>query len=474
MSGFASTTAALQSTSATAGSSQINSAFGGFVTDGGPGANTLTGVVARGSSDVWAVGSATDATNRRQTLILHWNGTAWAIVPSPNLGSHDNDLRGVAAVGATELWAVGSAVNAQGLNDPLALHWNGTAWTLATPPRYGALDNWLYGVSGADPADVWAVGSYINGSQSTPLALHWDGAAWRQVTSPGGGSYYNVLLGVAARTANDVWAVGYAADSQTALLQPLLQHYVDSCVLLTPTPVVTASPTATATSTGTPPLPVTATPTACTIAFTDVDPANPFYPFIRCLACRGVFSGYADGTFRWGANVTRGQTAKIVANAAQVNDSIPPAQQTFSDAAPASPFWLWIERLAGRGVISGYPCGGPGEPCDPTLRPYFRPGADVTRGQLAKIVAETAHFADPVPTAQQTFHDVDAANPFWRWIERLAGRGVISGYACGGPGEPCDPQGRPYFRWGAPTTRGQLAKIAAQTFFPACQTPARP
>jgi len=42
MSGFASTTAALQSTSATAGSSQINSAFGGFVTDGGPGANTIS------------------------------------------------------------------------------------------------------------------------------------------------------------------------------------------------------------------------------------------------------------------------------------------------------------------------------------------------------------------------------------------------------------------------------------------------
>ncbi len=41
MSGFSSTTAALQSAGATAGSSQINNAFGGFVTDGGPGANTL-------------------------------------------------------------------------------------------------------------------------------------------------------------------------------------------------------------------------------------------------------------------------------------------------------------------------------------------------------------------------------------------------------------------------------------------------
>jgi iron complex outermembrane recepter protein len=41
MSGFDSTTAALQSAGVTTGSAQINNAFGGFVTDGGPGANTI-------------------------------------------------------------------------------------------------------------------------------------------------------------------------------------------------------------------------------------------------------------------------------------------------------------------------------------------------------------------------------------------------------------------------------------------------
>lgn len=39
--GFASTTEALQSTAVTGGSSQINNSFGGYVTDGGPGANTI-------------------------------------------------------------------------------------------------------------------------------------------------------------------------------------------------------------------------------------------------------------------------------------------------------------------------------------------------------------------------------------------------------------------------------------------------
>jgi outer membrane receptor protein involved in Fe transport len=42
LAGFVSTTEALQGTAVTGGTSQINNAFGGFVTDGGPGANTLS------------------------------------------------------------------------------------------------------------------------------------------------------------------------------------------------------------------------------------------------------------------------------------------------------------------------------------------------------------------------------------------------------------------------------------------------
>ena len=42
LAGFSSATDSLQSTSVTAGGAQINNAFGGFVTNGGPGANTLS------------------------------------------------------------------------------------------------------------------------------------------------------------------------------------------------------------------------------------------------------------------------------------------------------------------------------------------------------------------------------------------------------------------------------------------------
>jgi hypothetical protein len=105
---------------------------------------------------------------------------------------------------------------------------------------------------------------------------------------------------------------------------------------------VTPSPTA------------TPTPAPCPLPFADVDLANPFYRHIQCLYCQGIVGGYNDGTFRPGSNITRAQVAKFVSNAAHYADSIPPTQQTFSDVPPSNPFWLFIERAYAHGVINGY------------------------------------------------------------------------------------------------------------------------
>ena len=76
----------------------------------------------------------------------------------------------------------------------------------------------------------------------------------------------------------------------------------------------------------------TPTLTPCAVAFQDVPPGDPFYAYIRCLACRGILNGYstsppcvAGGTpcFNGGATVTRGQVAKIVANTFYPNCQIP-------------------------------------------------------------------------------------------------------------------------------------------------------
>ena len=56
--------------------------------------------------------------------------------------------------------------------------------------------------------------------------------------------------------------------------------------------------------------------------------------------------------------------------------------------APGSTFYLYIGRVAGRGIVNGYPCGGVGEPCiAPDNLPYFRPNNNATRGQMSKIAA---------------------------------------------------------------------------------------
>jgi hypothetical protein len=185
-----------------------------------------------------------------------------------------------------------------------------------------------------------------------------------------------------------------------------------------------------------------------------------------CLACNGIINGYDDGTFRPGNPVSRGQLAKIVSNSAGWTD--PVTGQSFEDVLEGSTFYDFVERMASHGVMVGYPCGNPGEPCiAPGNRPYFRPGVSGTRGQIAKIVSAAAGLAGPVGT--QHFEDVLPGSTFYDYIQRLASTGAIVGYPCGSPGEPCiAPGNRPYFRPYANETRGQTSKIDSLTFFPEC------
>jgi hypothetical protein len=197
-----------------------------------------------------------------------------------------------------------------------------------------------------------------------------------------------------------------------------------------------------------------------------VPSGSTFYPNIICLACRGIVSGYNDGTFRSNNEVTRGQLSKIVSGAAGFTED--PGPQIFQDVPSGHPFYDWINRLTNRGYMSGYSCGSLGEPCVQN-RPYFRPGSNATRGQTSKIVANAARYTEEPTT--QTFEDVPPAHPFYAWIQRLASRGIIGGYNCGGPEEPCmPPDNRPYFRAYNNVTRGQSAKIVANAFLPSCPT----
>ena len=71
--------------------------------------NLLTGVAAVGASAVWAVGWQYGTGPRNEGLILHWDGNGWSVSPNPNPSTGPPSLAGVEAVAANEGWAVGSA-----------------------------------------------------------------------------------------------------------------------------------------------------------------------------------------------------------------------------------------------------------------------------------------------------------------------------------------------------------------------------
>jgi hypothetical protein len=205
-----------------------------------------------------------------------------------------------------------------------------------------------------------------------------------------------------------------------------------------------------------PPAP-TATPRPCG-SFLDVTPADYFYAAVQYLGCRNVISGYGDGTFRPYAATTRAQMVKIVVAGFGLPGYTPPNGGAFADVPAGAPFSAYIESAAHANVVSGYACGGPGEPCDAQNRPYFRPDAGVTRGQLAKIVV-VASGAPVINPADATFQDVPPGTAFYTFVETAAARNLVSGYACGAASEPCGATGKPYFRQFNGATRGQIAKI---------------
>src|SRR5262249_17714086 len=142
----------------------------------------------------------------------------WRAIPSINPSTVNNVLSGVAAVSASDVWAVGGAGNAVGgfSDSTLVEHWTGTAWKLFSSPNLSAaIRNDLYAVSAISATDIWAVGSYVDsaGSGEFTLTEHWNGAGWSIVASPNTAQDGSSLISVSGTAGNDVWAVGSSVDT---------------------------------------------------------------------------------------------------------------------------------------------------------------------------------------------------------------------------------------------------------------------
>jgi hypothetical protein len=227
----------------------------------------LSDVDAPAADDAWAVGNRWLSTGGVNTLVEHWDGSAWRVVPSPNpnpgsinqlldvkaipsrpdtvwaVGSYDdpatsfgeltltmrrtrgrwrtvpspnvtsdNHLEAVAATGPNDAWAVGwgSTSPFGGTAVPITLHWDGTRWSNISVPDPAQM--MLFGVHAVTPDDVWAVGhTYPGGPHWVPVILHWDGNAWTRATIPAfeqGGQ----LRDIVSLSPTNVVAVGFAGE----------------------------------------------------------------------------------------------------------------------------------------------------------------------------------------------------------------------------------------------------------------------
>ncbi len=187
--------------------------------------NVLSGIAAISVNNVWAVGSYSNG-NGGFTLVEHWNGTQWKVVASPNVNGNGS-LSGVAAIAANNIWAVGSYINASNIGQTLIEHWNGSAWSIVSSPNAGSQGDGLGAIAAVSSTDIWAVGSFSGNTGYQSLFEHWNGSSWSIKSSPNAGP----IASVAALASNDIWAVGSTTNNG---IQTLVEHWNGSAWSIVP------------------------------------------------------------------------------------------------------------------------------------------------------------------------------------------------------------------------------------------------
>ena len=200
-----------------------------------------------GTKRFWAVGSWTDIfeSTPDRTLIARWGGSAWTRIPSPNVGDQDNELSAVSVRSGSNAWAVGSAEDPAEVPKTLIEHWNGHAWTVVPSPNEGgaADENHLSDVRAFSATDVWAVGgSTSNGT----LTMHRDAAGWSIVPAPDvAGRHCSLAAVTGVPGSSRRFAVGSCVDQTTGDSRTLIERWNGTGWTIVPSPAPGVSSTLT-------------------------------------------------------------------------------------------------------------------------------------------------------------------------------------------------------------------------------------
>ena len=178
---------------------------------------TFDAVAATGPNDVWAAGGkraqGLDGFVGLQLFVAHYDGNDWAVMDTPlTSGGSGSNVQDIEIIAPDDIWFFGDWVNpnAGQSNRALAMHWDGSNFTVVdTPFPAGGTPGWgLMAGSAVSPDDIWAVGGGSDGDYSASgYIIHWDGDIWTRVLGPAPGTYQR-LYEVEAIAADDVWAVG--------------------------------------------------------------------------------------------------------------------------------------------------------------------------------------------------------------------------------------------------------------------------
>ena len=154
----------------------------------------------------------------------------------------------------------------------------------------------------------------------------------------------------------------------------------------------------------------------CGVPFSDVGATHPFCWEIGWLAGSGVSTGYAGGTYRPGAVVTRQAMSAFMYRLAGEPPFSPPASPTFTDVGTGHPFYAAIEWMAHEDITTGFPGN------------TYRPGAVVTRQAMSAFMYRLAGEPPFSPPASPTFTDVGTGHPFYAAIEWMAHEDITTGF----------------------------------------------
>lgn len=179
------------------------------ITVGGSG-NFIDDIEVIAPDDVWFVGDWLElpaaGPSEKRALTMHWDGSGFTIVDNPffdnqPVGGHG--LTSVSAVASNDVWAVGGGHDGDEVDFSEIVHWDGSAWTLVPGPTPGYFHR-LEAVEAVAHDDVWACGEYLaeDGSGYHSLYLHWNGTSWTQVPAPGGGA------GLVALAPDEIYSCG--------------------------------------------------------------------------------------------------------------------------------------------------------------------------------------------------------------------------------------------------------------------------